>query len=184
MCAGKADPQKLYFGGKMVIGGNLMASQKLTFLKKVDPSVVLAAAKARGGLLGAAVAAPSKPASPAIAAREAAPVATKAAQAPALLEKLAARLAENPALANEAGAVVELRVKGPDAIWTLDLTGKGTIVEGPAKEPTTILTLSDDDFVSLAKKDASIKSLYQHGKLRVDGDLRVAHRLGLFVGLA
>ncbi len=37
MTSGAADPQKLYFAGKLKIGGNVMASQKLTFLKKVDP---------------------------------------------------------------------------------------------------------------------------------------------------
>ena len=30
---------------------------------------------------------------------------------------------------------------------------------------------------------ASAKDLYQHGKLRVDGDVSVAHRLGLLKGL-
>ncbi|MFS8071085.1 MAG: SDR family NAD(P)-dependent oxidoreductase, partial [Byssovorax sp.] len=37
MTSGAADPQKLYFAGKLKIGGNVMASQKLTFLKKVEP---------------------------------------------------------------------------------------------------------------------------------------------------
>ena len=36
MCTGKADAQKLYFGGKLKISGNVMASQKLDFLKKID----------------------------------------------------------------------------------------------------------------------------------------------------
>src|SRR5262249_6996165 len=33
---GKQDPQKLFFGGKLKIGGNMMAATKLEFLKKVD----------------------------------------------------------------------------------------------------------------------------------------------------
>jgi hypothetical protein len=32
--------------------------------------------------------------------------------------------------------------------------------------------------------EADVKSLYQHGKLRVDGDVHVAHRLGILKGTA
>ncbi|MDR3417051.1 MAG: SDR family NAD(P)-dependent oxidoreductase, partial [Nevskia sp.] len=39
MSTGKADPNKLYFGGKMKVGGNVMASQKLAFLQKMDPKL-------------------------------------------------------------------------------------------------------------------------------------------------
>ena len=37
MCTGKADPQKLFTTGKLKISGNVMAAQKLEFLKKLDP---------------------------------------------------------------------------------------------------------------------------------------------------
>jgi hypothetical protein len=36
MVSGKADPMKLFQGGKLKISGNVMASQKLDFLKKID----------------------------------------------------------------------------------------------------------------------------------------------------
>src|SRR5581483_3327548 len=63
MTSGKADAQKLYFGGKLKIAGNIMASQKLFFLKKVDPQAALAAIqKARGA--APAPAAPAAPAAP------------------------------------------------------------------------------------------------------------------------
>src|SRR5690606_15374578 len=62
MCAGKADAQKLYMGGKLKIAGNLMASTKLGFLTKLDPALVMAAARARAGAGGgAAAAAPASP---------------------------------------------------------------------------------------------------------------------------
>ncbi|MCK6592889.1 MAG: SDR family NAD(P)-dependent oxidoreductase, partial [Polyangiaceae bacterium] len=38
MSQGKLNPQKLYFAGKLKISGNVMASQKLMFLKKIDPA--------------------------------------------------------------------------------------------------------------------------------------------------
>ena len=37
MDAGKADAMKLYMGKKLKIGGDVMASQKLMFLKSIDP---------------------------------------------------------------------------------------------------------------------------------------------------
>src|SRR5690606_19749241 len=57
MCTGKADAQKLYFSGKLKISGDVMASQKLSFLKKLDPSRVVEAMKAR---IGGASAAPAE----------------------------------------------------------------------------------------------------------------------------
>ena len=38
--------------------------------------------------------------------------------------------------------------------------------------------------VLFARGEADVKSLYQHGKLRVDGDVHVAHRLGILKGTA
>ena len=50
MTSGKADPMKLYMGGKLKISGDLMASQKLDFLKKIDPKLAQEAImKKRGG---------------------------------------------------------------------------------------------------------------------------------------
>ena len=66
MSSGAVDPQKLYFSGKLKISGNVMASQKLMFLKKVDPAqakdAVMAARKAKGGSAPAAAPAPATPA--------------------------------------------------------------------------------------------------------------------------
>ena len=43
------------------------------------------------------------------------------------------------------------------------------------------MTIADADLPALAS--GNVKSLYQHGKLRVDGDVSVAHRLGFLKGL-
>src|SRR5581483_2845550 len=57
MTSGKADPQKLFSTGKLKISGNVMASQKLDFLKKIDRE---AAAKAMTSApVAAAAAAPA-----------------------------------------------------------------------------------------------------------------------------
>src|SRR5579859_6939322 len=60
MTGGKADPMKLYMGGKLKITGDLMASQKLSFLQKIDQAKAAEAImRKRGAGGGAAAAAPA-----------------------------------------------------------------------------------------------------------------------------
>ena len=58
--------------------------------------------------------------------------------------------------------------------------------EGAGKQPRLFeatLSLSDDDLVALAKGE-SLRALYQHGRIRVDGDPRALHKMNFFKGLA
>ena len=168
MTRGEADPQKLYFGGQLQISGNVMASQKLDFMSKLDPAEVAAAAAE----------APAAAAAPAPAAAPREPVAG------ALIAALKARLAEKPSLAGETGATVVLRISDPDATWTLDLTSAGgTIAEGAAEGADCVLTLADEDLGAFAGPSGDARDLFMHGKLRVDGDLAVVQRLGWMKGL-
>jgi (3R)-3-hydroxyacyl-CoA dehydrogenase / 3a,7a,12a-trihydroxy-5b-cholest-24-enoyl-CoA hydratase / enoyl-CoA hydratase 2 len=151
-----------------------MASQKLMFLKKIDPKRAMeVVAKLRGGAGGGGAAAAG--AAPAAAAAP-----KKAAQSPAIVKALGDRFAKTPNLAKEVGAKVGLVVD--DKSWLLDLTGNGAITEGSAKGAAITLTLSDDDLVALAKGE-NLRDLYQHGRIRIDGDPRVAHKLTFFKGL-
>lgn len=170
MTSGAADPQKLYFAGKLKIGGNVMASQKLTFLKKVDPK---AAEKA---ILEARQAASGAP-------KAEAPKAAKAASAPAIFKALSERLASAPALESEVGAVVAFVITGPESAWVVDLqSATPSVKEGKDPSAAATIRLADEDLSELAK-GTEAADLYQRGKLRVDGDVRVAHKLGLFKGL-
>jgi 3-hydroxyacyl-CoA dehydrogenase/3a,7a,12a-trihydroxy-5b-cholest-24-enoyl-CoA hydratase len=176
MVSGKADPMKLFTTGKLKISGNVMASQKLgPVLKKVEPKDVEAAMKERAGAGGGAAAPAAAPAASS----------SSAAQAPAIVAKLAKRIAENPGLVAEVKAVVELRVKDPAGVWTIDLeNGAGSVSEGGGKGARTVLTISDADLATLASGGGTPQSLYQHGKLRIDGDAHVAMRLGFMTKLA
>jgi 3-hydroxyacyl-CoA dehydrogenase/3a,7a,12a-trihydroxy-5b-cholest-24-enoyl-CoA hydratase len=166
MTQGKADPMKLFTTGKLKITGNIMASQKLSFLSKMDPSKAIEViAKKRGlGGGGAAAAAP---------AAGAAPAAKSSAEpnAPKFFAALEKRLSENKALGQEVRARVTFNVTDPATTKAFEL-GKGT---------EAVLTLADADLPALAS--GNLKSLFQHGKLRVDGDVSVAHRLGFLKGL-
>jgi 3-hydroxyacyl-CoA dehydrogenase/3a,7a,12a-trihydroxy-5b-cholest-24-enoyl-CoA hydratase len=177
MTSGKADAQKLYFGGKLKISGNIMASQKLNFLQKIDPEwakQAVAKLLASGGFGAAQSAAASAPAAAAT------PKAGGSgdACAPKVFAALQKRLSENAALAGDVQAVIQFVVREPDAAWTVSLkSGATSVAEGKAKADTT-LTLADGDLLTLCRGEQTAQQLFQRGKLRVDGDVRVAHRLG------
>ncbi len=164
MTSGKADAQKLYFGGQLKIGGDVMASQKLTFLSKIDPAWAkqkVAELKAAGEGLEASTA-PTGPS------REAA--------GPRVAEALKKALADNPALKDEVKAVVGLRVAHPEHGYTLDFV-KGEVREELAGEPAVTLALSDEDLEALCS-GGDLRGFFQRGKVRIDGDITVTHRLG------
>ena len=157
---GKADAMKLFTSGKLKISGNVMASQKLQFLSKLDPSKAVEAVAKRKASGGGAAAAPAASSAP-----------KGEANAPKFFAALEKRLAENKALENEVRATVTFKVTDPDASKTFTL-GSGS---------ATTLTIADADLPALAS--GNVKNLYQHGKLRVDGDVSVAHRLGFLKGV-
>jgi 3-hydroxyacyl-CoA dehydrogenase/3a,7a,12a-trihydroxy-5b-cholest-24-enoyl-CoA hydratase len=184
MSTGQADPQKLYFGGKLKIGGNLMASQKLMFLRKIEPATIERAMSLVGGG-GGGGAGGTPPAGAAAPARTAAaPPAPKEARAKGIFEALAARLAKTPALAAEVGKTLQFRVKSPDGAWVTDFAASPPAVrEGTDAAAAAVITLDDEDLAALAADPSKAKDLFQHGKLRVDGDVRLAHKLGFLAGL-
>jgi (3R)-3-hydroxyacyl-CoA dehydrogenase / 3a,7a,12a-trihydroxy-5b-cholest-24-enoyl-CoA hydratase / enoyl-CoA hydratase 2 len=185
MTSGKADAQKLFMSGKLKIGGNVMASQKLMFLKKVDPQAAMdAIQKARGSAAPAAAApAPAAASAPAAAAPTPA-AAAKESRAPAVFKALGERIAKSPSLVSEVAAVLHFVVKDPASVWTVDLSAApGKVSEGKVGAAATTLTLAEEDLLALAK-GASASSLHQQGKLRIDGDVRPAHKLAIFKDLA
>ena len=187
MVAGKADPMKLWTEKKLKIGGDVMASQKLMFLKKIDPARALEVVKAMrgagggGGGAGSAAATATASAS-ASASGSASKSASKGAQAPAIVKALTERIGKTPGLAKEVGAIVQLVVTEPDASYLVDLkNGAGSVKEGTGAADVT-LKLSDETLAALAKGE-TLRDHYQRGNIRVDGDARVAAKLNFFKGL-
>ncbi|MFO0612015.1 MAG: SDR family NAD(P)-dependent oxidoreductase [Polyangiaceae bacterium] len=170
MTSGKADPQKLYFAGKLKISGNVMASQKLMFLKKIDPKAaadVIAKSRASGAPKAAAAAA-----TPA-----------KAAVAKKVFDGLADRIAKDAGIQKEIGAVLGFKVTDPSASFVVDLSAApGKVSEGDASKATTTFTLKDETLEALAKGE-SARDLFQRGHIRVDGEARLAQKLGILKGL-
>ena len=80
--------------------------------------------------------------------------------------------------------MVKFVVTGPDGTWTADLkNGAGAVKEGDGGKADVTVKLSDDTLAALAK-DGNLRDLYQHGQIRVDGDVRAATRLTILKGLA
>jgi 3-hydroxyacyl-CoA dehydrogenase/3a,7a,12a-trihydroxy-5b-cholest-24-enoyl-CoA hydratase len=168
MTSGKADPQKLYFGGKLKVSGNVMASQKLNFLTKIDPREAAAPS--------------SEPKTEAPKAD--APKSSGPASAPAIFKALKERLAKSPELATEVGALLQFKVTAPESAWVVDLrSAPGSVSEGTQAGATATLTLADEDLLALAKGTVAARELFQRSKLRVDGEVRAAHRLGFLKNL-
>ncbi len=93
------------------------------------------------------------------------------------MKALGERLAKNPALAKEVGALIQFDVTGPESHWVVDFTGNGAVREGTEAKAPTKLRIDDEDLVALTKDPGQVRDFYQHGKLRVDGDVRPAHKL-------
>ena len=175
MTDGSLDPQKLYFGGQLKISGNVMASQKLTFLQKIDPDEAKAAvakARAAGGASDAAAAAAAatdkKPTEP---------------MAPKVFAALTAIVAKEPERVGDVKANICVKVSDPDGIWALGFKEGAEVKEGSMDHVDATLSIAEDDLVALVKGEASAEDLFQRGKLRVDGDVLIAHRLGFLAGL-
>ena len=71
----------------------------------------------------------------------------------------------------------------PDSWWVIDTAGKEPVREGQSDGAGAVLTISDPDLSALVRGQLAAQDLYQRGKLRVDGDVTVAQRLGFLKGL-
>lgn len=168
MVSGKADPMKLFQGGKLKITGNVMASQKLDFLKKIDRSAMPTAA---AGAAPAASAPASAPASAEV-------------LAPKIFKALQERLAKNPGLAKEVDAVIAFKVKDAGFEFTAELKGGSPSIKlGFDAKAGTRIILTDEALGALTRGE-SAQTLFQHGQIRVDGDVTAAHRLGFLKQLS
>jgi 3-hydroxyacyl-CoA dehydrogenase/3a,7a,12a-trihydroxy-5b-cholest-24-enoyl-CoA hydratase len=157
-------------GGQLKIAGNVMASTKLGFLKKIDMKAAQAAIAANRSAAAGGVKQGGSSQNPP----------ERSAQAPAIADKLASKLA---AVTLDQAVTLQLRIKDPASAWVLTLGPQGgSITAGEATTPGATLTLADADLLVLAQGKASAQSLFQRGLLRVDGDARLAHHLSLLAG--
>ncbi|MDW8360968.1 MAG: SDR family NAD(P)-dependent oxidoreductase [Myxococcales bacterium] len=166
MVAGKADPMKLFTSGRLRISGNVMASQKLDFLRKVDPNDVLEAMRERTGGAGA----------PAAGTAGTIGAAPQAVTSEVVFRAIGAWFAKNPELARKAGVVYLFKLSNPDSAWTLD-TKEGVVRPGMPDRPECTLELSDADFLAMVQGQADPMKLFTSGRLRISGNVMASQKL-------
>ena len=170
MTRGEADPMKLFTTGKLKISGNVMASQKLEFLQKIDPEEAkkaVAKARAAGQTASASVA-------------EEAPKEAIAATVFANLEK---KFAEKGSENKEATRIL-FKLSDTEQSWLVELGPEASSVkEGGADNVDVTLTLEDEVLEALVRGESTARQLYTRGRLRVDGDVHRAHQLDFLSGL-
>ena len=141
LATGSADPMKLYMDGLLKIGGDIMASQKLDFLKKIDPPVPGSAETVPESSLDA----------PVSVAREACASKVFA----ALSKKL-----EGEVLAQAAN--IQFVISEPDSSWNIRLGEEPSVSEGGSGEAGVTVHITDEHLEDLAK-EASPQDLFQRG---------------------
>src|SRR5262249_52173866 len=143
MATGQADAMKLFSTGKLKISGDVMASQKLGFLKKLTPDMVLAEMKKRTG--GRAPAAPP------------APAAYTPTDADAF-EVIAETLKMNPEIRAKVGVVFMFKVGGTPYLVDLK-NGAGSVKQADGAAECT-LELAEVDFLDLTQGKADPMKLF------------------------
>ena len=167
MATGQADPMKLFSTGKLKISGDVMASQKLGFLKKITPESVIAEMNKRLGAGGGAA--------PAAGGGDATADLT-----PTTWDVFIAirdHVERNPDLAAKIGVTYLFKITNPDSAWVVDLkNGKGAVTEGEGAAECT-LEISEADFIDMTTGKSDPMKLFTSGKLKISGNIMASQKL-------
>src|SRR5688572_14848722 len=101
-----------------------------------------------------------------------------------LIERLGAKVAKDPNVASNFGAIYKFVLEGAGGgTWIVNLKDAPGAREGDGDADCTI-SLSSTDFVDLIEGRANGQQLYFQGKLRIDGNLGLALKLQNLADLA
>ena len=85
------------------------------------------------------------------------------------------KFADKPDLASAVDAVFQFDVEGA-GVWTVDMTGEGTVVEGPAEDPGCVIGCSDAIWSEIVAEPMMATSHFMTGGLTAS-DLGLAMKL-------
>jgi 3-hydroxyacyl-CoA dehydrogenase/3a,7a,12a-trihydroxy-5b-cholest-24-enoyl-CoA hydratase len=172
MTSGKADPQKLFFAGKLKIGGNVMASQKLMLPQEGRH-------EGRRGRHRPTAQRHQRAARPAPPRGQAQPADLKGPRD--RRKRLAKAPSSPPSSARRCSAHQGPRRQrlGPRRRKAAITTLARPTMRGRRCSPSPTTTCSRSPRARLTRS-----ALFQRGQLRVDGDVRLAHHLSAPQGLA
>ena len=90
------------------------------------------------------------------------------------------KMKAGPDKVKQVAAVIELQISGDDGgVWTIDCTkAGGKISAGSTGKAHLIVKIADCDFVDMFNEKLKPASAYFSGKLKVEGDLSIALKLG------
>lgn len=171
-----AEVQKLFFGGKLKVSGNVMASNKLSVLAGMDKKLV---EDARAGRIAAAgQTAPAAPATEAPAADEGITLAD-------VFGGVAAFIASQPELVKQTGTVFQFSFHNPDTHWFIDLkNGAGAAGAGTAEKADVTLELDTALApVLFGGNIGEVQKLFFSGKLKVHGNVMASNKLSVLSGM-
>lgn len=94
--------------------------------------------------------------------------------------KIADKLKKDERQAGEIGEKVAIILTGDEGgRWVLDCTtNPATVTEDNGNKVKTTITMSGDDLVKLSTGEMSGVTAFMFGKIKVDGDLNTAIKLG------
>ncbi|MDP2227725.1 MAG: SDR family NAD(P)-dependent oxidoreductase [Moraxellaceae bacterium] len=172
-----AEVQKLFFGGKLKVHGNVMASNKLTVLAGMDKKLV---EEARAGRIAAA-----GKSAPAASAAPAAPAADDGITLADVFAGIAAFVAAKPELVEQTKTVFQFTFHNPESSWIIDLkNGKGSAGAGVADKADVTLEMDAElSPVLFGGNTGEVQKLFFSGKLKVHGNVMASNKLSVLSGM-
>ena len=164
MLTGQADAQKLYFAGDMVIGGNVMASNKLEAISGLDADLI--EAKKAQRLAAGCEASESSAQDDTL-------------QAADIFTGIAKHLENNDGKAvKKAQTVFQFDISEPESNFILDLkNGQGSCIAGASEDADVSLAVSQENLLAMFVDGADAQQLYFAGSLTIGGNVMASSKL-------
>lgn len=91
---------------------------------------------------------------------------------------------ENPTAIYPDSGIYQFNISNPSAQWKLDLNKQpGVVRRGKSANPDIVLTVKDSHLIKIASGKLNVQTAFLQGRLKIDGDMAKAMRLGRILSL-